>query len=407
MTILKNLKENRGQVTLASVLITSLMLMSAGLYVFANQADAAAITAAKDVLSTSSPGAAANHTFTFTINNAIDASDTLSIDVADGTFTFGTTGFAITDAKDYDIDDDGVDKVVVVDAACAANQFEIDSITSSTFTFTYCAGSTSIATGSIMTVQIGTNAATSGGTGDTQMTNPAKVATVGTADTPTITIGGTFAGTGDVLVAIIEGVAVSVTVDESLSFSIVGVANATCDTEFTTLTGPDTVTTDAAVPFGTLATETFSHACHDLTISTNAAGGYTITGEENTSLLRTGAGDTTIDDTIGDGGTATESTAAAWSTATNNGFGYSCEDSGGSQGDCAISASTNYKQFACLGSDAQCDVSTGAETIQTIASNAGPVSSKVSTIEYKLSIDGVQPAGTYSNIVTYIATPTF
>ncbi len=270
MTILKNIKENKGRVTLASVLIVSLMLVTAGLYIFVSETNAAAITSAKDVLSTSSPGAAANHTFTFTINDPIDAGETLTIDVADGTFTFGTAGFANTDAKDYDIDDDGVDKVVTADGACAANQFEIDSIVSSTFQFTYCAGSTSIATGSVMTVQIGTHADTSGGIGDTQMTNPAKVAAAGTADTPTITIGGTFSGTGDMLVAIIEGVAVTVTVDESLSFTIAGVTNTSCTqggsaTQVTTTTG--------TVPFGTTAVNTFYKGCHDLTVSTNAASG--------------------------------------------------------------------------------------------------------------------------------------
>ena len=81
--------------------------------------------------------------------------------------------------------------------------------------------------------------------------------------------------------------------------------------------------------------------------------------------------------------------------------------SGGGQGDCAITAGTNYKQFACTGSAGNCDVSGGGETIQTVASSAVPVNNKVSRVEYKLSIDGVQPAGVYSNTITYIATPTF
>lgn len=411
MTIIKNIKENKGRVTLASLLIVSLMLATAGLYVFVSNANAAtAITAAKDVLSDPRPGASvsSNHTLTFTINETIDAGDTLTIDVADGTFTFGTTGFAETDPLDYDITDDGAEKAIAANGACAAEGFEIDSITAGVFQFTYCAASTAIASGSIIVVEIGTNA-TNGGNGNTQMTNPTKVATVGTADIPTISIGGTFGGSGDILVGIIEGVAVSVTVDESLSFVIAGVVNNTCDTEFTAQLGPDTVTTNAAVPFGTATTETFYHACHDLTISTNASGGYVITGEENTSLLRTGvdANDKTIDDATGDGGAVTETTEGAWGTSTFNGFGYSCEDSGGAQGDCAITASTNYKQFACLGTDAQCDLSAGGETKQTVASNSGPVSNKISTIEYKLSVDGIQPTGAYSNIVTYIATPTF
>src|SRR3989338_7991912 len=133
MTILKNIKENRGRVTLASLLITSLMIMSVGLYVFVNEASATAITAAKDVLSDPRPGGtvSSNHTLTFTINDAIDDGDTLTIDVAPGTFTFGTTDFANTDPLDYDITDDGAEKAIAADTACAAQGFEIDSITAS------------------------------------------------------------------------------------------------------------------------------------------------------------------------------------------------------------------------------------------------------------------------------------
>ena len=409
--IFNGVKENKGRVTLASLLIVSLMLATAGLYVFVSNANAAAITSAKDVLSSPVPEASANHTLTFTINDAIDAGNTLTIDVADGTFTFGTTGFANTDPLDYDITDDGAEKTIAADGACVAEGFEIDSITDSVFQFTYCAGSTAIASGSVIVVEIGTNA-TNGGAGDTQMTNPVKIAAVGTADTPTITIGGTFGGTGDILVATIEGVTVSVTIDESLSFSIAGVTNINC-----TQGGDATqvTTTAITVPFGSsgLAANTFYKGCHDLTVSTNAASGYSVTNEVNTSLLRTGtdSGDKTIDNAICDDGSCTAvigtATTTPWATATANGFGYTCS---GTACSTEFNTASEFNRFVCTGSVANCDPGDGGEAVAantTPITSATAVSGQVSRIVYKLSFGGTQPPGSYSNTVIYVATPTF
>src|SRR3989338_4936929 len=250
-----NIKNTKGRITLVSMLIVALFVMMGGIYMFTQSTKAAAIQSAKDVLTDARPGQASNHTLTFTINNAIDAGDTLTI------------GFAITDAKDYDIDDDGADKVVVVDGACAPDQFEIDSMTNSVFQFTYCAGSTAVASGSIMTVQIGTNASTSGGTGDTQITNPAESAGGGVADTPTITVGGTFGGSGDLLVALVAGVTVSVTVDESAAFTIAGRSDAQC-ADYDNTAGTEIALTSAtALTFPTITNsnnETFIDGCQRL-----------------------------------------------------------------------------------------------------------------------------------------------
>ncbi len=406
-----NLKENKGRITLASLLVTSLVLTTVGLYAFANTAKAAVLTSMKDTLSTSTPSVVANHTLLFT-GLGLAASETIIL-------TLNFDGTPIPTTLDYtDIDfsfqaaPDGVcntgDTEMTLAAAPVTTTMGVVRTSATVLTFTN--GSTAVASGSEICIEIGKNA-TNQSTGVRQITNASKEGVgLGTGNIKSISISGTFGDTGDALVAIIEGVAVSVTVDESLSFSIVGVTNANCDTSFTTLAGPDTVTTDAAVLFTTVSTtNAFVHACHDLTISTNGVTGYGITAEENQSLLRTGgdSNDKTIDDSLGNAGTMTHAVSDAWSTTTVNGFGYSCVLSTGGQGDCVITAGTNYRQFPCTGAAGVCDPDGGGEAVTTVASSLVPVSAKVSRIEYKLNISGVQPAGAYSNVITYIASPTF
>jgi len=413
MTILKNIKENRGRVTLASVLITSLMIMSVGLYVFVNEASATAITAAKDVLSDPRPGGtvSSNHTLTFTINDAIDAGDTLTIDVAPGTFTFGTTGFAETDPLDYDITDDGAEKAIAADGACAAQGFEIDSITASVFQFTYCAASTAIASGSIIVVEIGLNA-TNGGAGDTQMTNPAKVEAVGTADTPAITIGGTFNGTGDILVAIIEGVGVSVTIDESLSFTVATETAANCPA---TIPGTDKSDdgghTATAITFGTLsAGNAFNHSCHLATVSTNAGTGYTTTAEK-TQLLTSG-GNTIADGTCD--GACSGTVSATWSTTTNNGFGYCLQDVAGnpalttdSSNDAGAGAVDWETADQCNDATPQFKTYTTTATTEPVMKSFTAVSGDQIRMGTILNYSAVQAAGAYTTTLLFVTTPTF
>ena len=214
---------------------------------------------------------------------------------------------------------------------------------------------------------------------------------------------GTAVDSGVTAFAIISGVAVSATVPETLTFTIGAVVNGTCDTTFGTFGGPASTATNVA--YGEISsTETFYHGCQDLTVSTNANDGYSVTGQETTNLR-----DTTISmnlsDSLGDSGSMSQTATSAWSTSTNNGFGFACANATGT--DCAMTATTWYSQFSCVGSDAQCDPGTGAEAAQSVMSNAAAVSGNASRIQYKLSVSATQAAGSYSNTVVYIATPTY
>ena len=213
---------------------------------------------------------------------------------------------------------------------------------------------------------------------------------------------------GTVLVAHISGITVSVTVAESLTFQINAETNNNCDTQFpSAIPGPDT--SSSAVNFGTInTTDTLLHACQFLKVTTNAAS-YVVTAEEDTSLNRTGAGDLTIDDAICNAGTPCDhDTEGAWTTATRNGFGYSCKTKSGTNLCNFTTETTNYKAFACQSSTAaECDPVDGLLTKQNVMVGAAPASDDQVYIEYKLSVGATQQQGTYDNTITYIATPTF
>ncbi|MCR4307415.1 MAG: hypothetical protein NUV80_02560, partial [Candidatus Berkelbacteria bacterium] len=215
---------------------------------------ATAASSFSDTLSTMKESVVANHTLTFTINDAIDAGDTFSIDFPD---TFNTTGFANTDPLDYDIKDDGVDKTITATGGCAADGIDIttSNTTTDTFTFTLCAASTAIATSSVIEIQIGTNA-TSGGAGNTQITN--QTAAENNSDAK-VTLAGTFGGSGTLALEVVadNDVTVSATVDPSI----------TC--AFTGLT-----TTFASLTTGAIST---SDTQTTITASANATGGINIT----------------------------------------------------------------------------------------------------------------------------------
>jgi hypothetical protein len=374
-----------GKITL----ILGLILVLIALYIFTPLAKAGVVTARSDVLSDSRPSPVkSNHTITFTTVTTVPTGGTIIL-------TFDTFAMGTVDFTDIDLKDDTVDLLLAAVPGSGASSALGAAIAGQVLTITENDADT-IVGGSVIEIQIGTNA-TSGVAGDQQITNPVA----GVYD---IDITGSFGDTGKIKVSVIAGVTVSATVSGSLSFVIGLVTNADCDSSFSVLGGPDSTAT--TVPFGTLAAvDTFYHACQDLTLSTNATSGYAITTQELTNLR-----DTTISkniaDTTGDNGLMTESTLDAWATAAaHSGFGYSCVNISGT--DCVLAANTNYKQFACTGADAACDPDAGAETPQAVMSKANSVSGSSGRIEYKLSVSGSQQAGTYSNTVMYIATPTY
>lgn len=148
-----------------------------------------------------------------------------------------------------------------------------------------------------------------------------------------------------------------------------------------------------AIPFGNLDPETPKTDSHTLTVSAGGAGGYQVKAFES-SPLKTFNDLSTIPDTSCDS-SCDEETAGEWTQNTKYGFGFNVS------GDDVPDDFTNddfFRQFA--------DISS-AEIPQVVMSSIYVGKSREALITYKVNVSGVQEAGTYSNIITYVAIPTY
>jgi len=209
-----------------------------------------------------------------------------------------------------------------------------------------------------------------------------------------------------------EGVLVTVSIDESLNFTVAAVTSANLPTTCGFTPAGNLVTTTVnSVPFGSNVTSnTFYNGAQQLTVSTNAPGGYTVKVEESDQMGKDGvlcagasAGESVncIKDTTCDGGSCTQTTSAEWTTASNNGLGYTLSNVSGTEASFLRNESSrtfSAKQFA--------DQEAG-ETKQTIMSKTGIVSGSSACVVYRLSVSGTQPAGAYQNTVKYTASALF
>ncbi len=270
-----------------------------------------------------------------------------------------------------------------------------------------------LASGKQVTVTIGSSSDTR-----YQFINPSPASThsQGTADTYTITVEETdstdnIIDSTDAKVALVEGVLVSATVEETIQFYV---REGTADSGTVcgvTRTASSIDTTPYSVPFGTIInTDTFYDAYQELEVRTNASSGYFVTIEENDQMGKdgktctgatAGEADNCIPDTTGDNGTATETTSDEWNTATNNGLGYSLENVTGTD------ATFTYNESGRTFSAKQLPDQEAGETKQNIMSKSSPTSSSKVNVCYRLSISSTQPAGYYYNKVKYTATAKF
>lgn len=131
-----------------------------------------------------------------------------------------------------------------------------------------------------------------------------------------------------------------------------------------------------------------------LTLSNGSANGYAVTASEN-HALRNDANNVIIPNTTCDSGACTPEASDSWTNTLTYGFGYRCDNVNGT--DCApgFSNATAFKQFA----------ATPSASIVMTGRNVGR--NKKVTITYKVNIGASQAAGTYQNIITYIATPSY
>jgi hypothetical protein len=345
------------------LLIATILAISVFPFV-TTRTDSAGHTSVSDTLSRLKTTQSANHTVTFTLASAWNASETVVIDFVNGD-GFDTTGFANTEPEDYDIKWGAAEKTIVAQGSCAANSIEITTVdtTNDTFTFTLCPTSTASGANEVIEIQIGTNATTPGN-GDDQIENATA------SGSKILSITGPTAGDSATLAIPImseDQVTVSGTVDPSITSSL---SSATCS-------------------LGTLTTAAVGVCNYYNEVSTNATGGYASTITEDGNLRTTGAD--VIDD-VTDGNIE--------STVDDEEYGVSSSDSSGTQD--------------IIDWDGTCDGDAGGEpataidgTAKSYATNGDPASSEQTYLCHAAGIAGATEAGSYQHIVTHITTGTF
>ncbi len=273
-------------------------------------------------------------------------------------------------------------------------------------------GASALAAGANLTIIIGT--ATKG------LVNPAPnlTHTQGVADTYLLNAytksgvagAGTTLDSVPIKVAPVEGVLVSASIDETLNFTVAAVTSANLPTTCGfTPAGTLVTTTATTVPFGaSIIANTFYNGAQQLTVSTNAPGGYSVKVEENDQMGKDGkvctgaAGESAscIKDTACDG-TCTYSTSGEWATNTNNGLGYSLSNQSGTDASFLYNESTRTFSAKAFPDQEQSLVK------QNIMSASGVRNGSSTCIVYRLSVSGTQPAGYYFNKVKYTASALF
>jgi hypothetical protein len=304
------------------------------------------------------------HTITFTTRSAVNAGSFL--------VTFPVAGSnqndGIPDSTGFDFN------------SLATSDVTLSGGTAGTIVITPASGTVSIPfTGTIaastaITITIGNT---------NKLLNPTKTAASGTADTWTVKTDEKDAvgvvDTTSVQVGTIESVAVTVSVAPTLNFSIAAVASG--QTAFSA-TNTNVTTTTTTVPYGTIPTATAEYAAQDLTVSTNAVGGYTVTGFESGPL------------SMSSGTTITDFSTTAADNNGNDGFGYSGRNLSGT--DCSVVFNSSGTFFSS---------GFGTSTTPTsVMTNAGPVSGSQCRVIYRVRVPATQSPGSYQNVVSYIAT---
>lgn len=358
----------------------AVFLWSTGLPTSFRTAEAISVVNASDTLSSSAPSLPSNHTIAFIMPNGLTSGETIELTFP-VQFTLGTIG------------EDDVDILVASSSSSTAAAADADTwgVATSTNTITFTSPTNSgVPSSTPIVIRIGDNA-DDFGTGATQITNPSATTSY------QIDIGGTMQDSGHVRVAIIDEVTVSANVNTTLSFTVSGVSNGLSVNG----TSTSATTTNITLPFGTLVANEIETLAHDLSVTTNATNGYTVT------VLETGALDSEtgaiIDGFVNGSNTVTPTawqapSALVADTATYGHWGITSSDT-------AIPART--LQF---GSNEWVAPST---TPIAIMGHTGPANGTDSgtgaaRIGYQVQVSALQEASDdYSTTLRYVVTPTF
>ncbi len=334
---------------------------------YAQTVHALSLTSISDVLSRLKDTTAANHEIKFVTpaTGGVAAGESIIL-----TFT-GFTGVSSLDYLDVDFasgnTNDCATATFTEKTLAAAPSGATWGLTTSGSAVTLLSGTDTVTADRCVRFRLGTNAVTPT-TGDTQIVN-------GTAATVhSVAITGSFGDTGTLAVDIItdDQVAITATVDPTISFSI-----SDNTTEFGTLTTGAARWADNAAGNGSAV------ASHDFQVATNATSGYSIT---YFGATLTSGGNTIDPATItadSDGVPGTEQFALALNRTTGNGTT-----------DTAYAFTSNNYKFV-------------ASTTSSVYSETVATNNEIVDVYYLANIGGATEAGAYSTTITWIATGTF
>lgn len=334
------------------IVLTVILMLAVAVYGLVPVTNAASLTNAKDILSDSDLSVAATHTFVFTTQQALGASDYFEITLP---APFGN--------------------VLVGNITCPAGM----TATASTTETLRCTG------------VLGAGIAT------TTLANTTNPGSAGSQliDITTRLAAGTVLETADVMVAIIDNVDVSATVSSTLTFEIRPLNSATdVNGTATTITSATT-----SLAFGTLTSGVASIMGQELRVTTNADDGFSVTVEQDGNLTSLSGSDI---DSFDDG---TSTAPKAWEAPTGTldieweygHFGYTSEDSTLAAGD--TFGANLWQGFS------------GTTPVQVMY-HGGPAdgttaNAGLTQVAYQIQTTALQEAGDYTNVLTYIATPTY
>ena len=348
-------------------------------------ANAANVTSFSDTMSSTLPSAASDHIISYTADAGVAPGGTIVL-----TFDAGFTGISSLTAADVDLNIGGAD--VTVAAAPSGATWGV-AFGANTITFT--SGTDEVLASEAVVIEVGTVA---GGTN--QITNPAKVAAAGTADTYELNLTSGATDTGETRLVIIDAVQVTAAVDTIFTFTVSGVAGGVNVNGTDTTGGPSTST---EIPFGELQNGVASTAAQQLAVSTNASNGFVVTVSADQQLTN-GNGDD-IDGFV-DGSFTTTPTAWAAPSGTpgsENTYGHwgiSSDDTTLTGG--LSNLYTGGVNFVSA-SSSPVEVFRHDNPINGTGAGQG-----TTTVIYKAEVSALQEAATdYTATLTYVATPVF
>jgi len=155
-----------------------------------------------------------------------------------------------------------------------------------------------------------------------------------------------------------------------------------------------------SVSFGSLTTDVLTNEqTLDLTVDSGSVQGYQVTVEENQLLTSLGIGATLPDVTCDVADACTHIDEGTWAQTSTHGFGYTIS---GDDVPSEFASGTKFKNFALTGTDTPQKVMG-----LTPVGGGGAGEDKNATMTLRINPSGTQPAGTYQNRITFIATPLY